>query len=499
MPTGSGKSAIYQLTGEMRDGPTIVVSPLLALQHDQLGNIADSGLSRAAALNSLLGDRAFARTLDELSRGEIEYLFVSPEQLAKADIVTRVRTAKPSLFVVDEAHCISAWGHDFRPEYLRLGEIAQAVGRPPVLALTATAAPPVRAEIIDRMHMRDPLVVAGGFDRPEIDLRVDRFADVGAKRDALVSAVQHRDGAGIVYVATRKNATEVAAAIARAGVSAAAYHGSLGRRERHEVHTRFLNGDTRVVVATNAFGMGIDKPDVRFVFHHDVPGSLDAYYQEIGRAGRDGDDAEAILFFTADDLRLQKFLSGGSIDAASFAAVLQGTHRAELPISAARLAEEAGVPKGRAVVAVDGLARAGALTRDGRGRVTAVDTRDAPRAVAAAVDAEEVRERVERSRLEMMRAYAETSWCRRALLLGYYGEEFLPPCGACDNCRAGLVRDLAHEPPFAVGMRVEHREWGDGTVMINADGQMIVLFDEAGYRTLSTELVLARELLKTSA
>jgi ATP-dependent DNA helicase RecQ len=495
LPTGSGKSAIYQVTGEMRDGPTIVVSPLLALQYDQLVAIAHSRLSRAESLNSLIGERKFRETLDAFGRGEVEFLFVAPEQLAKHDLVASLRSARPSLFVVDEAHCISMWGHDFRPDYLRLGDVVREVGRPPVIALTATAAPPVRAEIIDRLQLRDPLIVTDSFDRPEIDLGVQRLGHPIAKRDAVVSDVAHHEGPGIVYVATRRHAREVASVLEHRGDAVAMYHGALPRAERARVHRQFLEGSVRVVVATNAFGMGIDKHDVRFVFHHDVPGSLDAYYQEIGRAGRDRADADAILYFCEDDLALQKFFAGGSLDAGLFEAILRAAQRTSLPVSPTRLAVEAGISRGRTTVAVDALVRSGAFREDGQGRVTEVEVGDIEQSVGAAVAAEEARARVERSRLEMMRTYAETTWCRRALLLGYYGQELRPPCGKCDNCRAGLVAP-AGPSPFSVGESVVHRQWGRGTVMIVEPERLIVFFGSFGYRTLSTSLVSEHRLLE---
>jgi len=354
----------------------------------------------------------------------------------------------------------------------------------------------VRAEIVERLGMREPLVVTGTFDRPEIDLRVDTFARAQAKRDAVVELVVHRGGPGIVYVATRRNATAVASALSAAGVEAASYHGALGRKQRAEVHDGFLARATRVVVATNAFGMGIDKADVRFVVHHDVPASLDAYYPEIGRAGRDGDDAEAILCYQPGDLALQKFFAGGGLDVETFAAVLRAASAASRPVSATRLAADTGLPRARVTVAIDGLTRAGAVRRDGRGRVADVTAADARAAVASAVEAEEGRRRLERSRIEMMRAYAETAWCRRAVLLGYYGEELVSPCGRCDNCRAGLVEPPARRAPFPVGERVVHTEWGGGTVMITEAERFVVLFDTAGYRTLSTKLVLDKGLLE---
>ena len=524
MPTGSGKSAIYQLTGELRPGPTVVVSPLIALQHDQLASIDASGLSEAAAANSTQTDREFDETLDAFAAGTLEFLFVSPEQLAKSEVIDRLRAGRPSLFVVDEAHCISTWGHDFRPDYLALGAAVDRLGRPPILALTATAAPPVRAEIVERLGLRDARVVAAGFDRPGIELVVSTFHDGAAKRDALVADVARRDGSGIVYCATRRATEELAGALAAHGVDVAVYHAGLARARRDDVHRRFQQGAVRVVVATNAFGMGIDKPDVRFVFHHDVPGSLDSYYQEIGRAGRDRAPALATLYYDPADLGLQRFFKGGEVGRARLAALLRAIEAADAPLAVRELAARANVGPVKAATGVDLLEQVGAVGRDARHRVRRVvgagradradradrveraeraDRVASEVAIELAAEREVARRRMEESRIDMMRGYAETPQCRRVLLLGYYGQAYDPPCGACDNCRASpdLTADLAADgdAPFRVGQAVEHREWGRGDVMVVDAERVVVLFDTEGYRTLDVAVVVEERLLTPHA
>src|SRR3954449_890366 len=315
MSTGSGKSAIYQLAGLMLDGPTIVVSPLIALQRDQVQAAEEEGIAEAEVINSTLTERQREEAFEEAEDGDVEFVLLAPEQLANEEVVERLREARPSLFVVDEAHCVSEWGHDFRPDYLRLPEAIEAVGRPTVLALTATAAPPVREEIVEVLALRDPAVIVRGFDRPNIHLAVRAFHDAERKRRALLDAVAEAEPPGIVYVATKRVAEEVAAALADRGVRAEAYHGGLGARRRDDVQERFMAGEgVDVVVATIAFGMGVDKPNVRFVFHHDVSESVDAYYQEMGRGGRDGEPAQACLFWRPEDLGLRRFFAGGLVD-----------------------------------------------------------------------------------------------------------------------------------------------------------------------------------------
>ena len=454
LSTGSGKSAIYQLAGLFTRGATLVVSPLIALQRDQVDGLRERALS-AAQLNSSVPEAERADALADLADDALEFLFLAPEQLANEQVLDELATSAPSLVVVDEAHCISEWGHDFRPDYLRLGAAIEALGHPTVLALTATAAPPVREEIIGRLGLRDPEVVVRGFDRPNISLAVERFHDERRKREALVERVAAAPKPGIVYTATRKGAEELAGALGEAGVRAAAYHAGLRAGDREAAHEAFMDGGLEAIVATTAFGMGVDKADVRFVFHAEIPESVDSLYQELGRAGRDGEPAEAILFYRPEDLGLRRFFAGGGqVDAEELREVAEAVRGARDPVEPTDLQDRTDLSQSKLATAV--------------------------------------------SRLEMVRAYAEADGCRREFVLSYFGEPFEPPCGNCDNCRAGRVEagDDGDEP-FALGARVAHPEWGEGVVQrYDDDHAVVVLFDDVGYKTLALEIVRDRGLLE---
>jgi ATP-dependent DNA helicase RecQ len=425
MSTGYGKSAIYQLAGELLDGPTIVVSPLIALQRDQVEAMEEAAPGEAAELNSTISERKRRELMEALREGEREFVLLAPEQLAKEEVLEELRAAKPSLLVVDEAHCISEWGHDFRPDYLRLGAFAAELGRPTLLALTATASPPVRREIVERLGMEDPAVFVRGFDRPNLHLAVRRFTEEHGKERALVEAVRAAQKPGIVYIATRKASEELAEELCDAGVAAAAYHAGLGAKRRGELQDAFMDDEIEAIVATTAFGMGIDKPNVRFVFHAGLSDSVDSYYQEVGRAGRDGEPAAACVFYRPEDQAIRRFLAGST---------------------------------------------------------------------------PEEREEFEKSRLEMMRSYAEHTGCRRDFVLSYFGEEHEPPCGNCDNCAAGLVEpEPDTDRPFQIGTTVTHSEWGQGEVQRYEANRVVVLFESVGYRTLDLELVEEKGLLQAAA
>jgi ATP-dependent DNA helicase RecQ len=500
MSTGSGKSAIYQIAALLTPGATVVVSPLIALQRDQVEDLTERAAGGAAQLNSTMPAAARERALAELAEDALEFLFLAPEQLANEDVLAELAVAQPSLLVVDEAHCISEWGHDFRPDYLRLGAAAEALGRPTILALTATAAPPVRDEIVERLGLRDPEILIRGFDRPNIRLSVERFfGDQGAERKlrALEERVAAAPKPGIVYVATRREAEELATRLCAGSVIAASYHAGMRATERDAVQERFMDGDLEVVVATTAFGMGIDKADVRWVFNAEVSESLDAYYQEIGRAGRDGEPAEAVLFYRAEDVGLRRFFSGaGQLEVDEIASVLEAVERRDGPVDPTELQDETELSQTKLTAAISRLEEAGALHVLASGEVAFVHGREPAAAIRAAAEAAEKRRSLERSRVDMMRAYAETSGCRRAHILSYFGEPFSPPCGHCDNCEAGHGGGpTPADAPFAVGARVAHDRWGEGVVQRYDDLAVIVLFDEVGYKSLALDVVAERGLL----
>jgi ATP-dependent DNA helicase RecQ len=501
MSTGSGKSAIYQIAGLLTEGATVVVSPLIALQRDQVEDLAERAAGGAAQLNSSLPVSERERALAELAEDALEFLFLAPEQLANNDVLAELSVARPSLLVIDEAHCISEWGHDFRPEYLRVGAAAEALGRPPILALTATAAPPVREEIVEQLGLRDPVVLVRGFDRPNIRLAVDRFhGEQGAERKlrALQDAIAEAPKPGIVYVATRRQAEELAASLCDRGVRAASYHAGMRGTERDAVQERFMDGDLDAVVATTAFGMGIDKADVRWVFHGQVSESLDAYYQELGRAGRDGEPAQARLFYRQEDLGLRRFFSGtGHVEVDEIAQVLEAVREAPGTVDPTELESETELSETKLATALARLEESGAVeilpTGDVRAAGGAADPADAVRAAAVS---EEKRRTFDRSRVDMMRGYAEADGCRREFLLSYFGEPFEPPCGNCDNCEAGRGEAAARDRPYAVGVRVAHDQWGEGVIQRYDDEAVVVLFDDVGYKTLALDVVRERGLLE---
>ena len=437
LPTGAGKSLVYQLASQLLPGVTLVVSPLLALMRDQVDGLTQRGVA-AGEVNSLQSEREIDRAEAQAQRGTLKLLYVTPERLDDPDFVAAARSMSVSLLAVDEAHSISEWGHSFRPAYLKLAEAARALGRPTLLALTATASPWVRRDIVDRLELREPDVVVAGLDRPNLYLEVVRVDDEGQDRRVLRRLLVDRqddqplpersadtlregfDGSGIIYTATTRGASETARWLRGWGIAADFYHGQRKKRDRERVQDDFMAGRLRVIAATNAFGMGVDKPDIRFVIHREITPSLEAYYQEAGRAGRDGAPARCTLIYRPADLGRASFLGGS-----------------------------AGNPE------------------------------------------------FERSRLEMMRSYAEASACRRRFLLEYFGAE--PTAERCEFCdvdaRTRPVSRSEPAAPYQRQQRVRHPSWGDGVVQRVAGESIVVLFESVGYKTLAADIVEEQKLL----
>lgn len=456
LPTGGGKSVTYQVPAALLEGVTLVVSPLISLMADQVNRCNDVGIP-AAHLSSTLPPGEGRKVAEAVEAGRIRVLFVSPERFRAPGFRSLLERVRVALMAVDEAHCISQWGHDFRPDYLRLGEARARVGAP-VLAVTATATPPVREEIVRELRLRDPVIVVRSFDRPNLSWSVDPVRTPGEKLDRLHRRLRgEREGVAVVYAATRKSVDGIRDRLARLGWRAEAYHAGLPGPERSRVQDAFMAGSARVVVATNAFGMGIDKPDVRLVAHLEVSGSLEAYYQEAGRAGRDGGPGHCTVLFAPGDLDIHEgFLERTHPDLPRIRRVwraleeLMGRERVgRVPLET--LAARTGLARDEGVLLAclrkleaEGALRAvdeGGIPReevelrgsDGRAPLPAPVLQRMGGGVPLLQGVREARER-ERGRLEAVAGYLVTRRCRRAFLLGYFGERAEVPCHRCDLC-----------------------------------------------------------------
>ncbi len=454
MPTGAGKSLCYQLPALELDGVTLVVSPLIALMKDQYDKL-DHLHIEVLRLDSTLSPRDEQTTLARLSENRPCIAYVTPERLSDPKFRERLASVRVALFVVDEAHCISQWGHDFRPAYLGLGEAVRALNRPPVLALTATAPPKVKDDILAQLQIPDASVIDIGLDRPNLRYHVVKASSERKKQALLLRLIEKQQGCGIIYAATVKTVDALADFLWSQGVECGRYHGRMRAKDRERVQTAFMeHGDPRLMVATNAFGLGVDKQDLRFVIHYNFPGSLESYYQEAGRAGRDGDPADCVLLYQPEDKRIQSFFLGGRYPTPE---QTRAVAEALVAVAGGRIAhvDQDGDPIGddSAFVAVKDIAeRADAPAKKARVVLSflkevgfaaeAPGARFAPLAtepptienLARAATRYEQKRAQDRARLASMLRYSQSHLCRTRLLVTYFGYLDAPSCGTCDNC-----------------------------------------------------------------
>ena len=460
MPTGGGKSLCFQLPALLLPGVTLVVSPLIALMKDQVDALQARGLP-AGLLNSSQTLEQQRETLAGMSDGSLKLVYVAPERFRSRSFLNALPKDAISLFAIDEAHCLSQWGHDFRPDYMRLGEARRAIGNPPCIALTATATPDVQLDIKKSLEMRDPAEFVAGFARENLSFQVTQTASDSEKMDALEALIRtHKTG--IVYCATRKSVDAVAGKIESLAGNVIRYHGGLSDKDRSSAQDQFMRGDAHVVVATNAFGMGIDRADIRFVCHYEMPGSVEAYYQEGGRAGRDGQPSVCEMLFSYADKRVQDFFIEGANPGKDLIAEVfdllcgesDAAHEVRLPVD--DLCERMGRKVNPMAVstAISVLSRHGWIERfdipGRRLRGTRIlklgkRGRDLP------IDGEAlaIKARRDQERLKSVIHFAYANGCRQQWILDYFGEKNGERCGRCDNCTASTSSAPQRQPKEA--------------------------------------------------
>jgi ATP-dependent DNA helicase RecQ len=513
MPTGAGKSLCYQLPALLLEGRTVVVSPLIALMKDQCESLRELGIACVQVNSAIDGEEAKAAEA-AVADGSAKIIMTTPERLAEPGFLDLLLRHPVSLLAVDEAHCISQWGHDFRPAFLEIGQLAPRLGKPVVLALTATATDEIAQDICAQLRIPSGGIVNTSAYRPNLDLRVVPVATEADKPAQVLKIVRATQGSGIVYAATIKAAQAVFDALRAADESVALYHGKLPAAERAATQEAFMAGEARVMVATNAFGLGIDKPDIRFVLHYQLPATLEAYYQEAGRAGRDGDIARCTLLFLRGDKAIQQFFMAGRYpgeeDAQAIVQALQ-----EQPVEGGAwtlplLQAKTGRPKSKLQVAL-GLLRKDKLVtqaRDGTLRLAAKAA--SPDRMRELTEGYGRKRDLDREALERMVFYAQTGQCRwRVLLEHLEGEPAVQRCERCDNCRRikaheAVVEELLRQAPaddkraetdegtspaFSRGDLVEVRRYGRGVVEEASATQVTVAFADRSRRTFLPEYV----------